>query len=115
MVANFGIADDSGVSLSDFRSSSLDVLVLGGIRREAGTQPGVEITIAERLLERCESGLASAVAGCHELHSKRVMQGHNNFLDVRIVCHCEVKSARDHVDAGVDRAGFFDDLVDARM
>jgi hypothetical protein len=43
------------------------------------------------------------------------MQGHNNFLDVRIAGHDEVKSARDQVDAGVDRAGFFDDLVDARM
>jgi hypothetical protein len=43
------------------------------------------------------------------------MQGRNNFLDVRIACHYEVKPACDHVDAEVDRARLFDDLVDARM
>lgn len=50
--------------------------------------------IAKCLMEGRESGLAGAVARCHELHSKRVMEGHNNFLDLRIVCHYEVKSAR---------------------
>ena len=39
-----------------------------GARRQGCAQPGIEIPITERLLERRESRLAGAVARCHEGH-----------------------------------------------
>src|SRR5947208_4809516 len=67
------------------------------------------------LLEGRESGLASAVAGCHVLHLKRIVEDRNDLLDVWIARHYEVKPARDQMDARVDRAGRFNNLVNAWM
>jgi len=59
----------------------------GGTQREGGTQPGEEITIAKCLLQRRESWLAGAVAGCDVLHIKRVVQRRDDLLNVRIARH----------------------------
>jgi hypothetical protein len=87
----------------------------GGTERQSRTQPGEKITITKCLLQRRESWLAGAVAGCDVVHIERVVQRRDDFLDVCITRHYEVKAAHDQMDARVNRAGRFDDLVNARM
>ena len=53
------------------------------------------------------------MAGCDVLHLKPIVEGRSDLLDVKIARHYEVKAARDQMDARVDRAGRFDNLVNA--
>ena len=78
-------------------------------------EPGEQITITKCLLQRRESWLAGAVAGGDVLHIKCLVQRRDDLLDVRIARYYQVKATHDQMDARVDRAGRFDDLVNARM
>jgi hypothetical protein len=91
------------------------ILVRGGTQREGRTQPGEEVTVTKRFLQGRESWFAGAVAGCDVLHIQRFVQRRHDLLDVRIARHYEVKAADDQMDARIDRAGRFDDLVNAGM
>ena len=86
-----------------------------GAEREARTQPGVEVMIAERLLERGKRGLASAVARRDVRHFEGVAQGSNDLLDLFVLGYHEMEPAGDKMDARIDLRRGFHDLIDARM
>src|SRR5512136_3007501 len=74
-----------------------------GAQRKRCPQPGVEITIAERLLERREGRLTGAVAGCDVLHFVCFAKAPDDLFDVRILRHHEMKPSSNEMDAWVDR------------
>src|SRR6478672_10647682 len=86
-----------------------------GAQRERCPQPGIEITIAERLLERREGRLTGAVAGCDVLHFVCVAKATDDLFDVRILRHHQMKPPSNEMDAWVDRGCRFHNLVDTRM
>ena len=79
---------------------------------ERCTQPSVEVTIPECLLECREGGLAGAMARGNVLYFKCVAQDWDDFLDVRVARHYEVKTTGNEVNAGIDGCGRGDDLFD---
>src|SRR5712692_7958953 len=98
-----------------------DILAAGddrarrGTDRESRTEPSVEVTTAECLLERGKGGLARAVARGNVRYLERVVHGRDNLRDVRVLRDDQVEPTGDEVNARVDRGRGFDDLVDARV
>src|SRR5438445_11342288 len=86
-----------------------------GAECEARTQPGVEIVIAERLLERSKRGLAGAVARRDVRYFAGVAERGNDLLDLLVLGHHEVEPAGDKMDARIDLRRGFHDPVDARV
>jgi hypothetical protein len=80
-------------------------------RRQCCAQPGIDVVIAESLLQSCEGWFSRAVAGSHILDSESITQRRDDPLDLWIGCRNKMKAACNEVNARVDRGCRFEDVI----